>query len=249
MRFDGRVAMITGAATAIGRATAQKFADAGAVVVVIDGDDAGVTETVHSIRSRGGIAEIAAVDVTKRGAMESLVGDVVARHGAIDFFHCHECTLDTFAPITSIEIQAFDHAIHGHVKSAFVALRYALPVMVRQGHGSFVVTCSIAALNGFAHSAASVASNHAVLGLVRAAALDVAAHGVTVNAICQSVAGASAATGFDMQNIQSIRAEEVADLVLFLCSSQARSITGAHFVIDDGQSASFCGAHARASGT
>jgi NAD(P)-dependent dehydrogenase (short-subunit alcohol dehydrogenase family) len=229
-RMDRKAALVIGGASAIGRASCRAFARAGAAVILVDRDGAGGARTAKLIEEESGSVEFIETDITECGAMNSLVGDVAARYGEIDFLHCSDVLPGECGPITSLELTAFDETVVRNVKTAFLALRYVLPVMVRQSHGTAVISCTIAALNGIADSSIDVASNHALLGLMRAAALDVAARGVRVNAVCQETSGS--------EDVRSPQPAEIADMVLFLCSALAKNITGAHFIIDGGQSAS-----------
>src|SRR6476469_9985058 len=213
MDFTGKVALVTGGGNGIGRAASVGFARHGAKVVAVDRDGAAAEATAGIVRQNGGEALAFTADVTK-----------------------------------SAEVKAY-------VKAVFLGLRHVLPEMIRQGGGAVVNTASVAGLVGTPGMPAYVASKHAVLGLTKTAAGEVARQGIRVNAVCpgpvdtrmihaleEQLAPGNAASVAERYQaaIPSGRyttAEEIANMVLFLCSDLAANTTGGQFVVDGGRTA------------
>lgn len=225
MDFHDRVAIVTAGDSSLAAAACRAFVDAGGRVVL-----AGAAGSVEAAACDG--VDRIVIDLSDSGDVAALVASVAARLGGIDLFLCNEGARGQQAPIISCDVGEFDRVIDGNLKTLFLAMRHALPVMSAQGRGAFVATSSTAALAGLPQLAGYVASNHAAMGLMRGAAMDVAAKGVTVNLLCY---GAGSAEG--AQGPGEAASTEIAEMALFLASHEARSITGAHFVIDGGQSA------------
>jgi NAD(P)-dependent dehydrogenase (short-subunit alcohol dehydrogenase family) len=252
MRMDGKTVIVTGGASGIGRASCQRLADAGAAVIVVDLNMSGAEETAALIRAAGGSAEPRAVDVTKKADVERLVALTLADHGRIDAVHANAGIQGKISPIYEYGERDFDAVMDVNVKGVFMLLHCIAPTMIKQGAGCFVVTCSIASLRGLPNLSAYVASKHAALGLVRAAACDMAPFGVRVNAVCpgavltpmldevltalnpQDPAKARANFAASSPLGRLIEPREIAEAVFYLCSDAAKSITGAEIVVDAG---------------
>jgi len=255
MDFNGKIALITGAANGIGRAAALAFAARGAKVHVVDKDAAGTERTAATIRQLGGHARAQAADVTKAADVAAYVKAALEGYGRIDCFFNNAGIEGKVAPIAEYDEAVFDQVIGVNVKGVFLGLRHVLPVLLRQGSGAVVNTASVAGLVGTPGMSAYVASKHAVLGLTKCAAGEVARSGVRINAVCPGPIDTRmihslesqlnpADPGAIGQRYQSMipigrygTAEEVANVVLFLCSDLAGNITGAHYVVDGGRTA------------
>src|SRR5215831_1128135 len=255
MQFDGRVALITGASNGIGRAAALAFAARGAKVLAVDKDAAGAERTAGTIQQQGGQARFCVADVTKSAEVQAYVRAALDAFGSIDCFFNNAGIEGKVVPITEYEEAIFDQVIDVNVKGVFLGLRHVLPVMLKQKSGAVVNTASVAGLVATPGMSAYVASKHAVIGLTKAAAGEVARSGVRVNAVCPGP--------IDTRMIHSLEAqlnpadpvsvsrryqsaiplgryvvpEEIANTVLFLCSDLASAITGAQYVIDGGRTA------------
>jgi NAD(P)-dependent dehydrogenase (short-subunit alcohol dehydrogenase family) len=255
MEFSDKIALITGAAGGIGRSTALAFAQAGAKLVLVDRDAETGAAVAGTIRQRGGEARFVRADVTRSADVQAYVAAAVDAHGRIDCFFNNAGIEGKVADTAEYEEAMFDAVLAVNVKGVFLGLRHVLPVMLRQKAGAVVNTASVAGLVATPGMPAYAASKHAVIGLTKAAAGEVARQGVRVNAVCpgpvdtrmihaleaQLDAGNPAAVGERYKAaIPSGRyttPEEIANVVLFLCSDLAANVSGAQWVVDGGRTA------------
>ena len=255
MDFTGKVALVTGAGNGIGRASSLGFARRGARLVLVDRDAAAGEATAGIIRQQGGQAVFVAADVTKSADVQAYVKAALDAYGAIDCFHNNAGIEGAVANTAEYDEAMFDAVMGVNVKGVFLGLRHVLPVMLNQKRGAVVNTASVAGLVGSPGMPAYVASKHAVIGLTKVAAGEVARSGVRVNAVCpgpidtrmihslesmMSPADPASAGQRYQSSIPIGRygtAEEVANVVLFLCSDLAGNVTGAQYVVDGGRTA------------
>jgi NAD(P)-dependent dehydrogenase (short-subunit alcohol dehydrogenase family) len=253
MDFTGKVALITGGGNGIGRAAALAFSTRGAKVFVVDRDAPAAERTAATIRQQGGDARALAADVTKSAEVQAYVKAAMDAYGRIDCFFNNAGVEGKVAFIVDSDEAAFDQVLATNVKGVFLGLRAVLPVLLAQKSGAVVNTASVAGLVGTPGMAPYVASKHAVIGLTKSAAGEVARSGVRVNAVCPGPIDTrmihSIEAQLDPANPAAVEAryrealplgrygtvEEVANVVLFLCSDMAGNINGAQYVIDGGR--------------
>ena len=243
----GRVALVAGASKGIGAVTAEAFAAAGAAVVLGARDLAALESVATRIRSRGGQALAAALDVTDADSMRRLVDQALSAFGRLDAAFNNAAAGPRPAPLADIDPGEFDVGIATHIRGTFLGMKFQIPAMLRSGGGAIVNMASIAGLNGTANLAAYVAGKAGIIGLTKVAALDYADQGIRVNVVApgpiltyhleaagpqaQRLAGQST----PMRRVGS--AAEVAQVVLWLCSDQSSFVTGTVLPIDGGQAA------------
>jgi len=255
MEFKDKVVVITGAAGGIGQAASRAFAKAGAKLLLVDRDAGAGEEVSSAIRRQGGDARFVAADVTRSGDVEAYVKAALEAHGRIDCFFNNAGIEGKLAETAEHDEAAFDAVIAVNVKGVFLGLRHVLPVMLRQRAGAVVNTASVAGLVGTPGMPAYVASKHAVIGLTKAAAGEVARQGVRVNAVCPGPVDTRMIHSLEAQLDPSNPAgigerykagipsgryttpEEIASVVLFLCSDLAGNVNGAQWVVDGARTA------------
>jgi len=245
--FEGKVALVTGGSSGIGRATALAFASEGARVVVSDVDARGGEETVARVRERKGQAMFIRADVSKPDQVAMLIANTVSAYGKLDCAFNNAGTEGTMASTAECTEENFDRILAINLKGVWLCMKHELAHMLERGSGSIVNCASIAGLVGFASAPAYVASKHGVVGLTRAAALETVKQGVRVNAVCPGIIRTpmiDRATGGNPEAEKQFLAsqpigrmgtpEEVAAAVVFLGSDGASLITGQALAIDGG---------------
>lgn len=251
-RLQGKVALITGGAGAIGRATARRFCADGANVLVADRDETHAQDVAAAIRAEGGQAIGVGVDVTSDASVATMVGQAVATFGRIDVLFTCAGVLVT-GSVTDTSLDDWQRTLAVNLTGPFLASRHVVPVMIANGGGAIVHMSSTAGLVGETSIAAYCASKGGVLMLARQMALDYARHGVRVNVICpgwidtpfndpavEAAGGREALLPFVDQMVPIGRqgtADEVADVVAFLASDDARLMTGSIVTVDGGLTA------------
>lgn len=243
--FENKVAIVTGGAFGIGKATAIAFARRGAKVAVVDWIED--SETVELIQKDGGEAIFIKCDVSKTADVAEMVNQTVKKFGRLDYAVNNAGIEGINAPVHECTEENWDKTININLKGVWLCMKNQIPVMLKQGKGAIVNIASIAGLVGFPGLPAYVASKHAVVGLTKTAALENAKSGIRINAVCPGVIKTpmvDRVTGKDKvvekayEDMEPVgrmgQPEEVAEAIVWLCSDAASFITGDAIAVDGG---------------
>jgi NAD(P)-dependent dehydrogenase (short-subunit alcohol dehydrogenase family) len=246
-RFAGKVALVTGAAAGLGRASALGFASEGARVAVVDINAAGGAETVSLIENAGGEARFIQADVSDPEEVAKLMQSVVSTFGGLDIAHNNAGILGQSGNAVSCTTAEWDRVIAVNLSSVWYCIKQEIPLLQLRGGGAIVNTSSIGGMFAAHNSTAYMAAKHGVIGLTRSAAIDFGPAGIRVNALLPgavntamlgpAVSGASMAMQEMVQRIPLRRIaepKEQADAVLWLCSAEASFVTGIALIVDGG---------------
>lgn len=246
MEFEGKVALVTGAASGIGESTALLYAKHGAKVVVSDVNDKDGHKTVDSIKEVGSEALYVHADVSKSEDCRILVDKTIAEYGRLDFA-CNNAGIGGEQnPVGQLSIEGWERTIAINLSGVFYCMRYEIEAMQKNGGGSIINMASILGQVGFAGAAAYVSAKHGVVGLTRTAALEYSKEGIRVNAVAPAfiqtpmIEGVTADTNVEKALIEAHpigrlgKPEEIAELVIWLSSEKASFITGSYVEADGG---------------
>jgi NAD(P)-dependent dehydrogenase (short-subunit alcohol dehydrogenase family) len=246
-RLDNKIALVTGAGSGIGRATALVFAREGAKVMVADIVVEGGQETVQQIEAAGGEAIFVKADVSQAADVEALIAQTVETYGRLDCAFNNAGIEGGVKPTIDCTEEEFDRTIAVNLTGVWLCMKYEIQQMLSQGGGTIVNTASAAGLVGFPGLPDYVASKHGVVGLTKTAALEYAKSGIRVNAVCPGVIqtpmverGAQLSPGFDelavsMEPVGRFgQPSEVGEAVVWLCSDAASFVTGIPMQVDGG---------------
>jgi len=245
--LQNKVALVTGGTTGIGRDTAVLFAKAGAKVVVSGRRETEGKETSNLIRAAGGDGLFVKSDVSKSSDVQSLVQKTFEKFGRLDIAFNNAGIEGKWVPLIEQSLEDWDAVIDINLKGTWLCLKYEIQQMLKQGGGGTIVNMSsVAGLMGAAGAGVYCASKHGVIGLTRTAALEHAANGIRVNAVCPAVieTAMSDRAFADPEANKRVLAlhpighfgkpMEVAEAVLWLCSSKSSFMTGHYIVLDGG---------------
>ncbi|MEK4201635.1 SDR family NAD(P)-dependent oxidoreductase [Cytobacillus sp. FSL K6-0265] len=248
-KLKDKVAIITGGAGGIGKVTAKQFLDEGATVVLVDLFDEALANTKEELLSYGEVHIIQA-DVSKEADVENYVRETVERYGKIDIFFNNAGIEGKVAPITEQKVEDLDKVLAVNVRGVFLGLKHVLRVMKEQGYGSVINTSSVAGLHGSPGVTPYIASKHAVVGLTKAASIEVAPYNVRVNSVHPSpvntrmMRSLEEGMGTDQDALAKAiplgryaESDDISNLVLFLASDESGFITGGQYRVDGGMGA------------
>ncbi len=247
MQLNGKVAVVTGGSSGIGRATALGFAREGARVVIADMNIDGSRETVRMIEEQGGEACFIPCDVSIPADVEAMVNKTVETYGSLDCAFNNAGIEGSSASIADCSMEAWNRVIGVNLTGVFICMKYEIEQMLKQGGGAIVNNASILGLVGFGNASAYTAAKHGVLGLTKVGAIEYAAKGIRINSVCPAFiatpmlerAGITAQTemGATVAALHPVgrmgRAEEIAEVAVWLCTDGASFVHG-HAMLADG---------------
>ena len=248
--MKGKVALVTGAAQGIGKASAVAFAEQGANVVLADVNDSGGKEVESMINNMGIETLFVKTDISNSAQVDNLISQAVEKFGRIDCAHNNAGIEGDRIPTTDLDEETFDKVLSVNLKGTWLCMKREIEQMLKQGGGSIVNTASVAAFVGLGGLSAYTASKHGIVGLTKTAAIEFAKQKIRVNAVCPGPVKTEMlsktfesnpkleATVLAMEPQGRIgNPEEVASAVIWLSSEQSSFVTGTSLVVDGGWTA------------
>ena len=242
--FTDQVALVTGASSGMGRSTAKAFAEAGAALVLVDWNEVRLNETLEEITGAGGKAVTLAGDVADEAVAKKAVELAINEFGRLDMAYNNAGILGPMCPMVEETGEGFDQVNEVNLRGVWTFMKHELIQMKKQGSGAIVNCSSLGGLVGLPGRAAYHATKHGVIGLTKSAALDVAAEGIRVNAICPGCIDTPMGDAIDPEAMKEFlkeqpigrmgRPEELAAAVLWLCSPASSFVIGVALPVDGG---------------
>lgn len=253
MKLKGKVAVVTGAASGMGKAIAERFSEAGAKVVAVDLNLEGVQKVANDIELNGGEVTAVSANVSKREDVENMIDAAVEKFGTLDILVNNAGIMDKMEPVVDVQDDDWDRIINVNTKGVMMGMRKAIPIFLEKESGVIINTASTGGLNGAHAGATYTASKHAVVGLTKNTAYMYAQNGIRCNAIAPGAVETNIMS--NMENVNEFGAsrtgnthsgvprtgspEEIADVALFLASEDSRFVNGTVIVADAGWTAAF----------
>lgn len=251
VQLQGKVALVTGGSSGIGRASSIAFAREGAkVVIAADKNIEGGEETIQLIKEAKGEATFVKTDVTKAAEVEAMVNKTIELYGRLDYAHNNAGQFGDWGFLTELTEEQWNLIINVNLKSVWLSMKYEILYMAKHGGGAIVNTSSGAGLHGSPGQSFYTAAKHGVIGLSKTAALEYAKAGIRVNVICPGptltprvlkhiASDPKVEAGFQARIPlgRLCNPEEIAEAVVWLCSDAASFVTGHVMVLDGGQQA------------
>ncbi len=242
---EGKVALVTGAASGIGRASARAFAREGARVMLADLNEKGGEETAAIISEEGGVALFQRADCSDEGQVESLVRRCIEQYGQLDCAHNNAGITGSTGALHEIDLDGWQHTLTTNLTSVFLCMKHEIRAMLKAGGGAIVNSSSGAGLIAVPGLSPYCASKHAILGITKTAAVENARTGIRVNAICPGSTDTPMIRAVMSQNpeLEEMilagqpggrlgRAEEIAEAAVWLCSERASFVSGEAMLVD-----------------
>ncbi len=247
-RLDGKVAVITGSASGIGRATAARFAGEGAAVVISDLNKDGGEGAVRDCKEHGGRAVFQRADVSSEADVQAMIARAVKEFGGLDIIYNNAGVGGAVGPLEQITVENWDKTFGVLLRAVFLGIKHAAPEMRKRGGGSIISTASVAGIRGFPGLHAYCAAKAGVVNLTRSAALELAKDRIRVNCICpggintpilhRNMPGGREALEQFLATGQPIQRaghpEDIAAMALFLASNDSEWVTGQAMIVDGG---------------